>query len=55
MDDRSERDVQLAINNFVMLLAALSIQVNTAVNIVLGGNVSDVPSPLPSMRGQMFV
>ena len=52
MDDRLERDVQLAINNFVLLLAALSIPTSTALNIISGGNVSDVPrrSPLCWVR-----
>ncbi len=46
-EDCNERDVQRAINNFVLLLAALSIPVSTAHNIIMGGNVSDVPHRAP--------
>ncbi len=46
-EDRSERDVQVAITNFALMLSALSIPLNTAHNIIMGGNVSDVPRRSP--------
>ena len=41
--NHSQRDVNVAVNNFVLMLATLSIPVDTSVNIINGGNVSDTP------------
>ena len=45
--NHSQRDVNVAVNNFVLMLATLSIPVDTSVNIINGGNVSDTPRRSP--------